>query len=171
MVSGTILKIRPSLVVSLSTTTANDDGSGDYADHNCHKMKSAAIYSTGLWHSASKRGTGEVYELSMSSVMFRDDKIAHIHYYAFWTNTVCVLLLHPRSQWPPHKHVQLHISSTLLFRVAFLMLPLLNSPLRRYLYVIVSLLRHRHIALKKTFQPQLVAASVREFTYVYEHVQ
>jgi len=29
-VSGTILTIRPSLVVSLSMTTANDDGSGDY---------------------------------------------------------------------------------------------------------------------------------------------
>ena len=31
MVSGTTLTIKPSFVVSLSTTTANDDGSGDYS--------------------------------------------------------------------------------------------------------------------------------------------
>jgi len=30
MMSGTTLTIRPSLVVSLSTTTANDDGSGEH---------------------------------------------------------------------------------------------------------------------------------------------
>jgi len=43
MVSGTTLEIRPSLVVSLSTRTANDDGSRDSAYWKPHLLYSKSL--------------------------------------------------------------------------------------------------------------------------------